>query len=429
MSIRFFLANPQSPKSSIDVIVRFRGKRYKKGIGVSVESRYWNPDRQAASVNQRYRDGVVVNYKIDIWTGAIERFIHKAVIDNIVVSDADQFWKLIHCEIEGLPYTSVTAKNVFLTDYIHDIFIPKFISSKSESRIKRFRVIESILRNYEAEQNDRLRFADINQIFYRNFLEWAKRQKYSQNYFGTIIKIVKQVMGEARDFDNLHDNREYVSLKVLRQDVDTIYLTVDELRKIYETPIDDEFIMDTFPNASGVKIEQLKLSFTIAKNRFLIGAFTGFRVSDFMELRKENIQNSRISVVTKKTNDKVTVPIHPIVQEILNSGFDLQLSLSEQKVRDHIKIICKRAKIDEWIEVRSKELGEEEAGRYRKWQLVSTHTARRSFATNAYLDKSIPVAAIMKVTGHKTEREFMKYIRITNEESAEILANSNLFKK
>ncbi len=57
-----------------------------------------------------------------------------------------------------------------------------------------------------------------------------------------------------------------------------------------------------------------------------------------------------------------------------------------------------------------------------KADLIKTHTARRSGCTNMYL-AGIPVIDIMKISGHKTEREFLKYIRIGKEETAMNLAN------
>lgn len=61
-----------------------------------------------------------------------------------------------------------------------------------------------------------------------------------------------------------------------------------------------------------------------------------------------------------------------------------------------------------------------------KCELVKTHTARRSGATNMYL-AGIPTIAIMKITGHKTEKEFMKYIKITEEQTAMELMNHPYF--
>ena len=69
-----------------------------------------------------------------------------------------------------------------------------------------------------------------------------------------------------------------------------------------------------------------------------------------------------------------------------------------------------------------------EAVKYKKYELVSTHTARRSGATNMYI-AVIPTLAIMKITGHKTEKAFLKYIKISEEENAEMLAKHCFFNK
>ena len=60
---------------------------------------------------------------------------------------------------------------------------------------------------------------------------------------------------------------------------------------------------------------------------------------------------------------------------------------------------------------------------YEKWELVSSHTARRSACTNMFL-KGIPTSAIMKISGHKKESTFMKYIKVTAEENADFLAEN-----
>ena len=60
---------------------------------------------------------------------------------------------------------------------------------------------------------------------------------------------------------------------------------------------------------------------------------------------------------------------------------------------------------------------------YEKWELVSSHTARRTACTNMFL-KGIPTIAIMKISGHKKESTFMKYIKITAEENADYIAEN-----
>ncbi|NVN97052.1 tyrosine-type recombinase/integrase, partial [Candidatus Nomurabacteria bacterium] len=63
-----------------------------------------------------------------------------------------------------------------------------------------------------------------------------------------------------------------------------------------------------------------------------------------------------------------------------------------------------------------------------KFNLISTHTARRSGATNMYL-AGIPTLSIMKITGHRTEKAFMRYIQMTEEDNAIKLMESSFFKK
>jgi len=58
------------------------------------------------------------------------------------------------------------------------------------------------------------------------------------------------------------------------------------------------------------------------------------------------------------------------------------------------------------------------------WECISSHTARRSFATNYYLQE-FPIVHLMKITGHRTEKSFYKYIKISKLESAKRLSIHN----
>ena len=79
------------------------------------------------------------------------------------------------------------------------------------------------------------------------------------------------------------------------------------------------------------------------------------------------------------------------------------------------------AKMNEIKEITHQYINNTVTIRKYKWQLVSTHTARRSFATNLYLS-GFPAISIMKITGHRTEASFLKYIRITQRDTANQLA-------
>lgn len=427
MKVRFFLANSKAAKCSLDAIVTLNGVRLKKGIGVSVETKYWDAERQLASINQRYRDGVLVNHKVKLWGGAIERTIHKIEVDNLKL-DKSEFWRLVECEMTGQVFIKGNSTIKFLTDYIETIFIPKSIPTKSDSRIAHFGVLLSKLKDFEKATDKRYTFDEIGMVFYRELQLYMNNLGHSANYFGTTTKIIKQVMKEAQIIDKLHCNEEYKdsNFKSVTQEVDKVYLTIEELEKIYNTPIDEAFAAKFYPRAQYSARQSVISSYNIVKNRFLIGAYTGLRFSDFNRIDKGNISSGTISVVAQKTDQKIIIPIHPMVQEILDSGFDLSVSLSDGKSRAYIKEICQYAGIDETVEVRESIGGQIETHRYPKYKLVGTHTARRSFATNAY-KAGIPTISIMKITGHTKESSFMRYIRISQEENAEILSHHAFF--
>jgi type IV pilus assembly protein PilB len=134
-----------------------------------------------------------------------------------------------------------------------------------------------------------------------------------------------------------------------------------------------------------------------------------------------NINNGFLKYQQDKTSNTVMIPLYHIVESILNKySYNLPKPISNQKFNDALREIAKEAKFKDGITKHITIAGKKETIFLKKWQLVSTHTARRSFATNMFKD-DIPTITIMAMTGHKTESSFMKYIKITREEQAQKL--------
>ncbi len=156
------------------------------------------------------------------------------------------------------------------------------------------------------------------------------------------------------------------------------------------------------------------------RDLFIIACYTGLRFSDLIQVRKENIINNgtQIRVKTEKTGELVIIPIHRYIKDIL-AKYDgnLPTVISNQKMNQYLKEISLLAGLDSTVKIGITRGGRLEHDIFKKSELVSTHTARRSFATNAFL-MDVPTISIMKITGHRTEKSFMKYIRISQEENA-----------
>jgi integrase len=158
------------------------------------------------------------------------------------------------------------------------------------------------------------------------------------------------------------------------------------------------------------------------RDLFLVGCYTGLRFSDLSVLTAKNIIDNFIEIETQKTRESVAIPLHPIVRNIIDKHKGgLPRALSLQRMNIYLK------KIGEMIESlnvnTSKKItkgGLEITTNSKKYLQITTHTARRSFSSNLFV-KGVPSQTIMKITGHKTEKSFMQYIKITPKENAKLI--------
>jgi integrase len=154
---------------------------------------------------------------------------------------------------------------------------------------------------------------------------------------------------------------------------------------------------------------------------FLLLAWTGSRFSDLEKVTKADIKDGFITFRQQKTNNKVTIPLHPVVIEIFEKyNYDLPAAITNQRFNEYIKDAAKIAEINA-IETTTKTVGGKLlTEKFEKWEQISSHTGRRSFCTNQY-KRGLPTLMIMSISGHKTEKSFLKYIKVKQEEHAEMM--------
>jgi integrase len=153
-----------------------------------------------------------------------------------------------------------------------------------------------------------------------------------------------------------------------------------------------------------------------------VGAWTGLRFGDFTTIRPEQIAGDRIRIRTKKTGEAVTIPLHPFVRAILEKyGNALPRAISNQKMNAYLREFAGMVPcLQQRASVSSTVGGVRRYVTKAKAELITTHTARRSFATNFYRI-GVPTRSIMAITGHRTEQAFRLYIRLNADEHADIL--------
>ena len=202
--------------------------------------------------------------------------------------------------------------------------------------------------------------------------------------------------------------------RVIAEDTDQIYLNTSELEKIYDLGLSDNPRLDR------------------VRDLFIIGCWSGLRFSDLSHLTQDNIvlidDKEFLKVKTQKTGEIVIIPLHWTVREILNKyNGNIPRVISNQKMNDYLKELADKAKINSSVRIAKTRAGKVIETTRIKSDLVTVHTARRSFATNMYNADIHPIT-IMKITGHRTERAFLKYIRIDAEENARKIAKHQIWK-
>jgi integrase len=220
-------------------------------------------------------------------------------------------------------------------------------------------------------------------------------------------------MNEAVD-RNLTTNLQFKNkrFRTVEEPSETIYLTEKEIKRIHDLDLSD-----------NVRLEKVR-------DLFIIACYTGLRFSDLVELRNENIINKGtvVRITTVKTGEVVIIPLKGFVKEILKKykGIPPQ-AISNQKMNEYLKELGEKAELSDDVIISCTRGGKRHRETFKKHELITTHTARRSFATNAYL-QNVPTISIMKITGHRTEKSFLKYIKISQEDNANKLISHPFFK-
>lgn len=245
-------------------------------------------------------------------------------------------------------------------------------------------------------------FIDIDLEFYQQYVDFLRKKGLATNTIGKKIQTLKIFLNSATE-QGINHFQKYKSRRfiALTEESDNIYLTKDELSQFYE-----------YDFSNTPRLERVR-------DLFIIGCWTGLRYSDLQQITPDKINGDFIELKQRKTGKKVVIPIHFTVREILKKyDGDLPQPISNQKYNEYLKEAAKLAEISNTFVKTISNNGMRLEKKYIKHELISSHTARRSFCTNAYKD-NIPTLAIMAISGHKTEQAFLKYIKADGQEHAE----------
>jgi integrase len=265
------------------------------------------------------------------------------------------------------------------------------------------------IKGYADKKNIVLTWETFNMAFYYSFKDYLYSLGHNDNTVGKYIKKAKQLISEGFENDeHVNHNFKKKAFKAMEAETDEIYLDESEIIKIYNLNIPD--------------LENVK-------KRFVFSCWVGLRFGDISKLSPNQFQKGLngpiLRVLTEKTGEEVIIPLHPIAEEIWNSWQTTPpKKISNPEFNKQVKKLAAAAQLNEIVQKRNTIKGEVTIEWVPKHTMVKAHTTRRSFATNCYLMKKMLTKTIMLITGHRTEKAFFKYVKVTKAQHASIMADA-----
>ncbi|WP_044270413.1 site-specific integrase [Bacteroides timonensis] len=250
--------------------------------------------------------------------------------------------------------------------------------------------------------------------FLDDFIIYLENQNLRHNTIVGYILKIQSMVRRAGQYNYAVDST-YDEIDMRLEDTNAVFLSMNEITRIYYYKFEKQD-----KRRAKERIRDL----------FVIGCLTALRYSDYSTLTKDNLCNGYIVKRTKKTNVDVKVPAHDYVKEIFAKyGGNIPGGLCIQYFNKYLKVIMKEIGLNDPVTYSYTQGGQLKTVTREKWELISSHTARRSAATNMYLTGRMKTFEIMKLTGHRSEQNFFRYIRLTGDDTARSISGDMFFRK
>lgn len=440
MAVSFFLRTTKE-KGEAPLFVRLQSRKqninHKVATPLQVDITAWNNSRKGPTQMRNFRKAnPQIVEKMDEISRQLELSLDKEqgltqeqfkqIVNDVVYKEAREAERR---NKEEKKKAEAEARKMTLNKYIDTYLIQIANGGRQTARGRNFapssvKSIKMAMTRFKEFQKAKKRtydFDDLNMDFYYAYNAFLRSKDYNINTCGKCIKELKTVIAAAQS-EGHHNNQIWRDnrFKGNRVEVDTIFLTKEELEKIM-----------------AVDMSKFSPAHDQARDIFMIGVWTAQRVSDYNNIHKEDFSTfvknimkeepdpenpgqmrawiekqeiTYLNIRQQKTGAKVAIPCNTALKAILEK-YDYQVPhLADQVINRYIKEIALAAGLTDLVEIETTKGGTPKMEKIPKYKLIHTHTARRTGATLMYLD-GVDIYDIMKVTGHTSPKMLKKYIR------------------
>lgn len=399
-TLKYYLRNQS-------ICVRFNLSATQKiqlATGLKIDPKQWNTKEGSPKKNN------AENKQILTILQNLERSIYeKYTADFSENKTIDTEWLK---QIFDTFFNKNSGKSVFFSDFIQKYIdnAPLHKNQKggtglSENTLLIFKQFQHIFSNFEQKTKKKYTLSDISNKTALNFKEFMLKSGYALNTIKLHISKFKVICNYA---DHLGEK---------------INIRTEKIQSVGEKKQEEDIVTLSFEELDRISLlKNLSEPLENAQKWLLLGCEVGQRASDLLKLTPENIkgdgENQYFELKQQKTDKKIFVPLTKRAKKIVS---DFPEPISYNDFLRSIKIICRLAEIDTPTQGKAKKTKNRvsQATEKPKYELVGTHTCRRSFATNYY--GKIPTSLIKAVTGHATEEMLLAYIGKTPLDNLQML--------
>ena len=418
----FNLRQPKSKRpTNIYLIVRINQKQAKLSTGVKVYPEHWNIKKQEAYISCRLTESdninnTIANKKLLELRNQFEEF-KRYLCDN--PSKLENCWELLRQYIYKDSNMRKTKK-INAIHWLRDaIANDKTIKTSGERKgASTMEMYQGQLKSFDTflKETDKgaIGFEEINLALikeYETYLFNKTVKKGKTTSTNTVANKCVQLIGiikraEPYNLIDIHESKldRYTKPKSRQGNENEIYLSEEDINKIYSLKL------------SGKE--------EVVRDLFVLQCWTGQRFSDIQSLNKGIIKHTRngqvLEIVQTKKTHRVTIPLFPITTEILRKyNFNLPTTAKNTTLSYLKKIGLKAGLTEEHIATEDRG-GKVTNSIKQRWELIGTHTARRSYISNM-LKRGYDSHLLMKITGHTTEEAFKRYVKVSSGDVASLI--------
>jgi site-specific recombinase XerD len=388
--------------------------------GLAVPPKYWNKKllRISQELPEQYGKADELNLRLQKMVRTAEDIVSFAIQQK--AEDPVDFLKKVFQPDLDPATLSERAKQEALTgpgqpvnnlDFFYqlDDYIKTKTRKVSTGMVRTYNVMKQRLLSFQKHRKEKITFSSFDYNFYESFVNYLTYEHIHRRRLTVLRGLKKNSVGtsikQLRIFLRDRMRRKIIpaidltDFKILDEETDAIYLTVQEIRELYN--------VDLSGHPEWCRFRDL----------FVLGCFTGLRFSDFNGIKPEDIRKGMLYKKQGKSDHWVVIPLRPEAHDIIMNRFDRNVpKTTNAELNRYIKKVGQLAGINTSIKASHKKGNQDIVSTKPKYSWITTYTCRRSFCTNEFL-AGTPPELIMKISGHKSLKHFYKYIRITPEEA------------